>query len=709
MRETHGSARRRRGQTALFSLFAAFTFAPFAHADDVLHPGKASLDRPTLIALGVQLLLTGDDDHDSQVTVRYRAQGSTTWRAGPPLFRVRPETVAGRTVPEQFAGSIFELTPATAYDIELHATDPDGTDQTLTLSGTTRDVPRDPATPHPKSVKDAASLKAALSAAAPGDVITLANGTYAGTFGIDASGAADSPIVVRGESEEGVILDGGGCTGCNVLEVYGGFVHVESLTLAHASRALRFQGTGTEGNVVRRVHALDVTLGFGSNPDQRDYYICDNDLEGRLSWPAVYSDDGGMHANDDGIHVEGNGHVICHNRLVGFGDALKIQQDGARAVDFYGNEVLSAYDNGVELDASEGNVRCFGNRFTNTYATLSFQPIFGGPAYAIRNVVVNVANEQMKFHALGGTPPEEPSGVLVYHNTFVSPVNALADHTSDTSHHFVIENNLFVSAPSADGRTMDWTSPIDDGTFDYDGYYPDGIFDYDFAGSGYQKVTSFATARSTQPVFEPHGLVLTTPIFASGLVAPASYETVLSPPDVALADGSNALDHGVVLPGIDDDYMGQAPDLGAVEHGCAPPIYGVRAPGVNETNIKQGCTTGIEADAGTSNGGASNGGASGSNGGTPERDSGVAAAAGTASSATGGTGAGGSRSGAAGSTEGPDGSVGSDGSAGAAGSQGDGGCGCRAAAGRNAPAPWVQMLAAAAALSRARRRLRRAR
>src|SRR5207249_3488573 len=163
-------------------------------------------------------------------------------------------------------------------------------------------VPRDPRSPSPRNVADAASLAAALDAAQLGDVITVADGSYSNHFLITASGTPDDPIVIRGASEDGTILDGQGYTG-NVLDVY-----------------------------------------------------------------------------------------------VGFGDAMKVQQDGARAVDFYGNEVLSAYDNGVELDTSEGNTRAFRNRFTNTDATISFQPIFGGPVYAIRNVVVNVANEQLKFH-----------------------------------------------------------------------------------------------------------------------------------------------------------------------------------------------------------------------------------------------------------------------------------------------------------------------
>src|SRR5689334_13414790 len=172
-----------------------------ARADDVLHVGALNLDRPTLRTLGVQLLVAGDDDHDARVDVRYRVLGTSTWTTAMSLFRVRPESVVGRTVPEQFAGSVFELRPGTTYELELHATDPDGpVDQIVTAQATTRPVPADPATPAPKSVTDAASLQAALDAAAPGDVITLADGVYPGPFEIAASGTAENPIVVRGAS-----------------------------------------------------------------------------------------------------------------------------------------------------------------------------------------------------------------------------------------------------------------------------------------------------------------------------------------------------------------------------------------------------------------------------------------------------------------------------------------------------------------------------
>ncbi len=563
---------------------AVLLLSSAARADDVLHPGAAVLDTPTVITLGVQLLVSGDDDHDATVGVRFRPTGDVDWRAGLPLFRVRPEDVVGRTVPQQFAGSLFDLTPGTTYDIELHASDPDGVDQTIALQGTTREVPGEPASPTPVPVTTAAGLNAALGAAQPGHVITIADGTYAGQFVLYASGTAANPIVVRGASTDGTVLDANGCSGCNVLEVYGSYVHVEQLTLQHANRGLRFQGAAALDNVVRRVRIRNVKLGIGSQADQRGFYLCDNVLDGRLSWPQVYIDDGGARSNDDGIRLEGGGHVVCHNQIRGFGDAIKIGQDGSRAIDVYGNEILSAYDNGFEFDGCEGNVRAFRNRFTNTFATLSFQPVYGGPAYAIRNVVVNVADEQMKFKALGLVPPHEPSGMLVYHNTFVSPEIALNLQTPAVSRHFVLANNLFVGPNPPGPRVVDWSAGIVDGIIDFNGWYPDGRFDFDAPGNW----LSFA-AMHASGVFEQHGTLLAEPIFANGLAAPATYTVTLPAQDVTLAAASNAVDQALPLANVNDGFTGTAPDLGALERDCPIPLYGVRPDGIDETNAPIGC------------------------------------------------------------------------------------------------------------------------
>ncbi|NMB73658.1 MAG: hypothetical protein GYA21_00855 [Myxococcales bacterium] len=592
----------------LWGSIAALLWCGRSRAEDrltLLDPVR--VDRPTLIHLGVQLLIQGDDDHDATVSVRYRAVGQSAWRDGPPLFRVRPEDVAGLSVPEQFAGSLFYLRPGTEYEIELVVRDPDnGSELVRTLTARTRGVPGDPAQPDTVNVSDATGLRSALSAARAGTIIVLADGTYSGTFSINQSGTAENPIVIRGQHRDGAILDGGGSTG-NVFEIYGSFVHLENLTLRNANRALRFQGAGTEGNVARRLRIRDVRLGIGSRENQKDFYICDNDLQGLLQWPTIYTDDGGTHANDDGINLAGDGHVVCHNRLQGFGDALKIEQDGSRAVDFYGNEVVSAYDNAIELDTLAGNGRAVFNRFTNAFMPASFQPVFGGPVYFLRNVVVNYTSEPLKFH-------NSTSGVLVLHNTFVSPGAPLVVWDDTTSSHFAIQNNIFLGPAALGGaRTVDWSGTVRDGLFDYNAYRPDGGFRIRFE-SGAVSVSSFAALQGAG--VESHGLLLAASPFESGLEPPTSYTETLSPPEAILSATTPALDRGLLLPGINDAFRGSGPDLGALERGCPSPIFGIRPEGVDERSEPFGCETGqpIEEDGGDGDAGSGDAGVDASDG-----------------------------------------------------------------------------------------------
>ena len=46
--------------------------------------------------------------------------------------------------------------------------------------------------------------------------------------------------------------------------------------------------------------------------------------------------------------------------------------------------------------------------------------------------------------------------------------------------------------------------------------------------------------------------------------------------DFRLKPGSAAVDRGVALPNVTDGFMGQAPDLGALEVGLPVPVYGPR-------------------------------------------------------------------------------------------------------------------------------------
>jgi MYXO-CTERM domain-containing protein len=495
-------------------------------------------------------------------------------------------------------------------------------------------------------------LSAALGAAQAGDIIVLAPGTYAGTFAIQASGTQSDPIVIRGEDARGVVIDGQGCTGCNVLEVYGSFVHVEDLTIANGERGVRFQGVGAEGNVLRRTIVSNVVHGIGSREGQLDFYVCDNEIVGRLDWPWVFDADASSHWDDRGVDLNGDGHVICHNRIEGFGDPMVNLTEGTRAWDFYGNDVYDCFD-GIEVDRVAGNVRVFRNRWTNVDSAISMQPVNGGPVYVLRNELLNVVSEQLKLKATGG----EPSGALVHHNTFVSPSLALNLQTPITGHNFVISNNLFVGPDALAGsRTVDWTAGVDGGRFDFNGYYPDGGFWFGVVDGTNRLYGSFAEAMASGEL-EGSGVLLVPAIFAGGIVGPADPTVAQTAAELELDAASNAIDAGEPLPGLNDGHLGAGPDLGAREVGCAAPVYGPRP---NEADyVPVDCS---ENDDGGDEGGSSGGDDSGSDGGDTEPGSG------TSESETGPDSAGPGSAGEATDT---------DGSGGGSNDDGSSGCSCR--------------------------------
>jgi len=598
-----------RFRTAVLLSTASIAFSlPAMAVDNILHVTlPVQTDRPTMATLGVKLPFTGDNNGNSSVALQYRASGDSVWSSGLPLYRVHPE-VSPKTagVALAYAGSIFDLRANTGYDIQLTISDADGVvDQTgrklpspatVILSGiSTRGIPGDPATPNVVNVSTAAQLAAALANARAGDVIMLAPGTYTGNFRISASGTAQNPIVIRGSNSIGVDgsyadstkLDGNNCTGCNILEVYGSYTHVEWLTLQHATRAMR-SFNATTANVYRRLHTWDTEYGHtGSNTGaaQTDFVFADNILEGRLAWPNTCKIDTSCQwSSVDGIALYGHGHVVAHNRLSGFGDAIANWFAGARSLDIYGNDVVWNYDDAVELDRAHGNIRFFRNRVANTWEGVSFQPVYGGPAYIFRNVGINVQNENLKIHP---NRRDDPSGFLVYNNTFVSNSfgHAWNNQTGGGCHYFDIQNNLFAGPVPLGANEVDVTCSQDHGNINYNGYNSDGRFAFKLNGA-YQSFGTFADLQARSPL-EHDGQLLTVPacgsVFTSCLVAPGDNSTFVQPQDVTPDSASGALDKALVLPNVNDKYTGGGPDIGAVEAGCRAPVYGPRPLGVDES------------------------------------------------------------------------------------------------------------------------------
>src|SRR4051812_25231671 len=110
----------------------------FTRSDRVLTAGGSALtlrdfvvEPPTLINLGFEWFVDGDDNRNGSVAVSYRRAGETAWRSALPLLRLQGERIAqGKqidvTSPNMFAGSILDLEPDTEYEARFQVSDPDG-------------------------------------------------------------------------------------------------------------------------------------------------------------------------------------------------------------------------------------------------------------------------------------------------------------------------------------------------------------------------------------------------------------------------------------------------------------------------------------------------------------------------------------------------------------------------------------------------------
>ena len=523
--------------------------------------GEIEIDPATLNTVGLSLpVLDGDEDFDASVRVAYREMDSLTWKEALPLQRVRTETLS-RVVPsqfaiaEQFAGSIFDLNPDSVYEVRLTIEDPDGGTMMRTAKATTRPVPRDaPRSPRVVDVDSADALAFALARANPGDVIMLAKGRYKGPFRVERSGTEGDPIVVKGRDREATTIDSPGEE--YGVRITGSHVHLEDMTIRSSTWGIAV--ANATDVVIRGTHIKEVSYGInGRGGGNRHLYICDNLLEGRgVRWP----DTSGRTWNYEGIVVTGAGHVICHNTLAGFGDALGLSQPVEipnRAIDFYGNDVLWGGDDGIELDYSERNVRAFRNRFGNVAMGISFQPVWGGPVYAVRNLIYNTAIAPYKLN-------QEPTGFFILHNTSIRRGWAWLQYGAYASN-FSFHNNLTIGTDNP----VYLTPYLQMAGIDYNGWSPDGEFKFDYSWS------DFASFSRESP-YEGHGRLLTVPVFITAIAVPPTFESFMPPPTPVLDAGSNAVDAGRRLPNINDDYTGEGPDIGVLERGFEAPHYGIR-------------------------------------------------------------------------------------------------------------------------------------
>jgi MYXO-CTERM domain-containing protein len=678
---------------ALAALPLLLAVAGRALGQDASTPGTVTTPFPTLENASVEWALTGDDDLDATVAVRFREVGGT-FRDGQPLVRVPAGTNEGFSWENRFAGSLFGLTPGTDYELELTLTDPDGGSTTRTVTVTTRSMPVAAGDAREVPV-DPESIDAALDAAEPGDVLLLAAGTYA-ELTVPNDGAPGRPIVLRGAATGAAVVEG------DVRMDGRSHVIVEGLTVHGKFKFNDAFFITVRGCTIDTPD--DGIVSFGDGVENA--VIVDNVITGPTVWmeSALGVDGDNL---GEGVQLTGAGNVVAHNRVTGFRDCLSLLEDDEAvnqiSNDFYGNDLDNCADDAVEADFAMGNVRVYRNRIARSFMGLSSQPSLGGPTYFFRNVMYGIVFQAFKLQ-------RGSVGDLGFHNTVVKSGDAFSVNTEDPISRAFFRNNLFLGGPGGDyngfdsgpGDVIALDTADDTCSFDYDGYGSIGTGAFE-GRLGDVRFTSLAelTAGTT----EAHAVEVDLGAFSPAVEFPEDPFAPPPFPPLTLAASGGAVDLGVVLPNLNDGFDGSAPDLGAYELGEQPPTYGPTGGGGAPTAGTGGTSSGeggeMSVTGGTGTGGASGAGAGRGGvaaGGSPASGGSTSGGGGQAGSSSAGTASGGT-SGLGGATA----------SGGAPGSDEEGGCGCRVAGGsadseRGAVAALVVL-----GLSLARRRRGRAR
>jgi hypothetical protein len=552
------------------------------------------LEPATPEQIGLHVFIERTIDAESRLNVRYRQRGDAQWRDAHPLLRIHPEWIADgapEAPVESFAGTIFDLTPGTEYDLELTLAERGVPERTLGVTAATRALPAAaPAATLTATPSD--DLQAVLDALQPGDVLELQDGTYdVDELYLDVSGTESQPIHVRGQSRAGVVLRDG--TG-HILQIRE-CVHivVENLTLQGSdtdsgtdasSVGVQFWDGGEPQEFVT-LRDLDIggvdqgIIGYGS---LRSVLVYHSSLRGNNLWNVDFVESN-LTWNDDGITLPGLGNCAFENTLHGFGDSFAVRNGThSAAVHYYRNRITMTGDDSFEGDYGTRNLSFYDNRIDNASTLLSLDPLWGGPLYCFRNIAVNTVRGPFKLN-------DHNSGFLIYNNTIVRTEGTTdwgwVQFNNGDLRNYAFRNNVLIYRGGGNLLAVEagGNEPID---WSHNAWYPDRAVWWSTTGGSFDSIDSArAELPATTPLFGTSGtrhegdVITVSDPFAAPVALGADHLTeVASGVAPALAAGSAPKNAGVAIANVTDGFAGAQPDMGAVIEGRAEPTRGAPRP-----------------------------------------------------------------------------------------------------------------------------------
>lgn len=556
----------------------------------------------TLHSLGFEWDLGGGDtNHNATCKTQYRRTDETTWHEALPLFRVM---YAGwyadreaRAKYNMFAGSILFLRPGAEYVVRLSLSDPDGGDVEREVRIATRPVPnygtpartlhvvpreRDDTSPagDGSQAKPFRGIAEAQQVAKPGDLFLLHAGHY-GEPTFDRSGEKAATGVV-GAQPKYVVWKAAGDGPAVIQRCYvtGSALWFEGLAFERGADGDKMglrAGDEAAENVVRANTFRGYGYAIFLDRRVRGWYIADNDIVGDAA--------GGIAG--EGVELNhSNDHTVCYNRATKTADGCSYCDTNC---DIFANDFFDYSDDGVEPDYGYANNRIWGNRLDGE-AGITFQAMFCGPWYIVRNQIVSSSNifklrVQDRYlvanNTLIGYGPNAGAKLPHAHGILTAMTrNNLWIHGGGSPYLWSLQVPLAGKAYESMQQNVlfstlkaDWRTDVDYDGFDWSssGGPKGGPMPFQWNGARLKDLSMLAESVG----IERHGRVVDKEkIFTN--YSPPPYDYVRRPTFLLRPDG-DAVDAGAVLPNVAEEFHGRGPDLGAFESGDPPPHFGPRA------------------------------------------------------------------------------------------------------------------------------------
>ncbi len=498
--------------------------------------------------------------------VRYRPAGAGPWRQGLPLWF--DEREAQEALPaehsRQYRGSLVNLTPGTEYEIELSLQD---TGRRASLRARTwgEDLP----IAGTVTVRDGAAPLVIDNSGTPGGYTLYTHPPDTETATIDVqNGHAQclevraSYIIIRGltlknarehgirlfEGCHDVIVEDCDISGWGRVSDDGWGRNLDSAVYSNAKDLTR---------VVVQRNRIHHPRGDSNNwrenrprPGKRESYHPEGPQ-------AVYF------ANSEGNHVIRYNTVWSdddhqYNDVFGAASNFSVRGFPNRDSDIYGNLLSHCWDDAIESEGANCNVRIWGNYTTECYVSVACASTSIGPLYVWRNVsdVMRVAPCQWGGGFLKTSDKMAGGRVFAFHNTILQPARMSDGKEVAAGARVGLGwGGPMVNVTSRNNILQVTSVAISDRARD-----PHADYDYDL----------YQGRLQTSDPHEQHG-IRGEPIYVE---------------DAGLKDGAGrfqlvptgpGFDAGARLPNFNDDYTGQGPDVGAHEAGTAAMEFGVNA------------------------------------------------------------------------------------------------------------------------------------